>query len=382
MIVKQHLPLPARRARAYLNVLVDTYQPLTELEFARNSVMRHLVEHAKVMLAFRKIKETDKDTRVLVDLVTQLLTMERIIPIIDKLFPYQTLIEAIHTFGWKYVVSRAIVEGGKTSTCLDPTQIGTLLGAKETYKWKTPDGVVMSKGARGPFSVKENDAWKRRMLLFDAPDEELRIAYEQDQKTADFAAIQDIRKYRLMTRFQYDGNWYGLVIGPGVLKTFEANKIENLELAIIPFNTCMIELMQSAHNPSFEHFDGAVAIAGISIRNGNIVIEEWQTDTPYLFRRAGITGHVQMPELVIAALRVWARELRKTKVHLVTPYWIFKRYERFPLEKARLYTEEPERVGGTLIFDDRAKLSVKAPQTDEPLIPYDVRRHYYKFDLK
>ncbi len=151
------------------------------------------------------------------------------------------------------------------------------------------------------------------------------------------------------------------------------------EIAVWPKDPKIVSALGSIKNPSFEHADGAIALAAVSFSkcHSHLLVEEIQSDVPQLIKSSGVNdarlGSVvrKWPEIAFSAVCEFARKNAFKEFYVATPYRVIDRYHghMHPL-KSKVYFETLEKLGGQLVYDDESELCGWMDRE---------RQHYYRF---
>ncbi len=171
------------------------------------------------------------------------------------------------------------------------------------------------------------------------------------------------KKYRTRLDFEF-GTTYFALEASSFAEKWVCNPIGRLAVVLYPAEQQLRWALRKFADPSFEHSDGAVATSRLSVHSGHLILEEIQSDLAHLVHQSGLPPGDELIEL----LQTW-RELAMHSVHIfahqhgfghffaATPYRVFSRYGG-PMhpDKARLYFEGWENMGGQLVYDGSSDL--------------------------
>ncbi len=157
--------------------------------------------------------------------------------------------------------------------------------------------------------------------------------------------------------------------------------ISDLDIVVYPQDQKIIEAMKSIANLEFEHADGSIVAASILMKNKVLLVEEMQTEVPDLLRKAGLKKDVtKETEILLPILEDWeliameaiqlfANEHKFREFYVMTPWGVTRRYQSsiHPDKLTKIYFSVLQRLGGELVFDDKAKV-------------WNVPAYYWKFD--
>lgn len=176
--------------------------------------------------------------------------------------------------------------------------------------------------------------------------------------------IELLKSYSDDYVIDFEGLKLKVVAGPFAMKGFfHTNSV--LQMALYPLDESISTIINYVNDPRFSHADGAIAIAGMSIKEGTLILEEVQTDVPDLFRRAGyrvddflIRPLDRLVEMVLAAVREFCIRKSFRDIYASTPFRIFDRYknEVDPSKVNDIYYRELGRISSGLVFDDLADI--------------------------
>ncbi len=327
-ISAQHLPAPAKKARAYCNLLVDEYPKTKDYEFARNAFANAIVGEAKSYLHTlllspspsrriepKQLGEFVKQIKELVDGVDGKELTGRLL----ARYPGRQLHKTVRKKGFAYVVVAELLSLAKVERKLTQPTAALYEKMAEAYAEK--------KYAKVVFTKEENRAWERKVKQY-----------------MDIGLIRSVP-------FVFDGGNYELLIGIDVLKTAFGNE-RYRQFAILPRTDAAVRLMETIQDPSFEHFTGAVAIGHVlTLKKSLRLVEEVQSDANVLLRRHGRTERIPALKMAISALR--ASEVNSEGIFLATPFRVAHTYPdgELPFQKLKIYYDEAEESGGELVYD-------------------------------
>jgi len=180
-------------------------------------------------------------------------------------------------------------------------------------------------------------------------------------------------RYGLLATFTYRGAEFTLEGSPFAEKPLGA-PIGNFELVVYPRDPALVAALTALRDPSFEHADGAIALAALRIGKGGLLLEEIQSDVPTLLGKRGVQaadcliGLLQeWQQISLLAARTFATRYGFDRFYASTPWRIFTRYHGvMHPDKVRLYFDGMERLGGKLVYDEEPRLCIQ-PQ------------YYYRF---
>ena len=235
------------------------------------------------------------------------------------------------------------------------------------------------------FDKGETDNWRilrRKFLMLSAEDVYTALrkagATEPDPDKLTKDKIQRLirlhGKYATLGRLDLDDHDFLYEASPFAEKPV-GSPIGNFELAVYPTNGGLDRLMRLIADPTFEHADGAIALAAFTILENRLILEEVQSDVPDLLRRSALDGEVSelrkltedWQSIALAAARHFARKNGFSEFFASTPWRIFWKYmgSMHP-DKARVYFERMEKLGGQLVYDEQGQLG--------------LRQYYYRFE--
>ncbi len=236
------------------------------------------------------------------------------------------------------------------------------------------------------FDKKETSAWRiirRRFLTLSIDDvySALKIAgiTESDTDVGNKMWIRQIlnlhRKYATIGILDFNECRFLYEATPFAEKPV-GRPTGNFELAIYPTNLRIKHALRLIADPTFEHADGAIALASFTVSKTQLILEEIQSDVPDLLRRSSLNGEVsELRDLTenwqiiaLSAARNFARKNGFSEFFASTPWRIFWRYiGNMHPDKTRLYFETMEKLGGELVYDDKKELG--------------LAQYYYRFDV-
>ena len=252
-------------------------------------------------------------------------------------------------------------------------------------------------GNRMHFNSSENSAWQELRWY------SLKNNYNLTRKDLseivrrNFGPVSTAFELTLNRKFEHHGSKaynfdfcdYLVDFGPFALKPL--SRIKPLfGFAIYPgtdigVDTCsevnLNKMLSFISDPNFEHADGAIAIGGINIINGHVILEELQTDLIELAKRNKYYFQLNLPALKamrsvlenwhtlgLTIARILGADFGVGEIYVATPFRIFQRYKAtIHPEKAKYYFEKLEAAGGRLVYDDDSCID-------------SVNQYYYAFD--
>ncbi len=229
------------------------------------------------------------------------------------------------------------------------------------------------------FGAEDNAGWRFiRSHLFNGMNEDivfeaLRISNRDDADNEHIQRLLELhRRYAFMQTFAHGDRRFRLEASPFSEKPVGGPE-GNFEVVIYPVDEGLKDMMQAVADPTFEHADGAICMAAFTVGE-HLVLEEIQSDVPGLLKRKGIPELAQAikdwPHAVIEAARIVARRNGFGQILGATPWRLFQRYSGgLHPDKARLYFDTMERLGGVLVYDDAGEITPGS------------RQHYYRFDV-
>ncbi len=265
--------------------------------------------------------------------------------------------------------------------------------------------------ARIKFTQGETNAWRYIQNNFTKLDEAIilramrferfRKRYGREDRTRIRELLELHKKYAIRQAFEVNGHRLRLEASPFAERPI-GNPTGRFAIVVYPEEPRFIRSLKRIADPTFEHSDGALAVARITINNGRIILEEIQSDIETMLKAgAGVKmkdGVVDLEEtersiermlkrhlngdseklkplveewqkIVMQALRIFAKTHGFKEFYAATPHRVLSRYwGAMHPDKAKLYFDGWEKMGGTLVFDDKRELD-KLPQ------------YYYRFEL-
>ena len=246
---------------------------------------------------------------------------------------------------------------------------------------------------RALFSRRDNQAWRflhkhlfdgslTQQFVLDA------VRISRAQRPIDQTHLDTL--LRLHTKYGFTGSLYvndlqircpyfRMEASPFTEK-YVGQPIGNFEIAVYPTDALYF-MLQSIRDPSFEHADGAVALAALTIHDRYLILEEIQSDMPALLMRVPESNPYphelsllkslvdQWSFISLAAVREFARRHGFTEFFASTPSSILRRYcGTMHPDKTRIYFNTMEKLGGLLVDDESSELD-RRPQ------------FYWRFDV-
>jgi len=175
-------------------------------------------------------------------------------------------------------------------------------------------------------------------------------------------------KYAMRQSFELNGFRLRLEASPFAEKPI-GKPIGNFVIAVYPEDPQYIRPLKRISDPTFEHSDGAIAAARLTIRNGKLILEEIQSDVEAMLKLQQDEYGERLKPLVVEwknaameALRIFAMAHGFKEFYAATPYRVLSRYwgEMHP-DKVRLYFDGWEKMGGKFVYDSKYELD-KVPQ--------------------
>ena len=253
-------------------------------------------------------------------------------------------------------------------------------------------------GGRMKFDRCVNQAWRFiRKHLFDNLTEQIIFDAMKMSGEARIDQPEIDRLFRLHKKHAFRreisaNGWIFDVEGSPFTEKPIGNPVGNFELAVYPKDEPVRRFLAYIGDRSFEHADGALALAAFSILPDRLILEEIQTDVLDLVKRSN--GHrlddldaaySTMPPgfeamldgwrgILLAAVREFAKQNGFTEFYAATPWRVMFRYiGTMHPDKLRNYFEWMEKLGGQLVYDEKSecnsRYAIGHPQ------------YYYRFEV-
>ena len=175
--------------------------------------------------------------------------------------------------------------------------------------------------------------------------------------------------------------------------------IGNFDIVVYPTTEQMKCALLTVTDPTFEHANGSLAFAAITIKDKTLILEEIQTDVPDLFRRLRLTNLAvrrreaidraeetlapfmeKWPEIILESVRSFARRNSYLEFYAGTPWRVMRRYNgtMHPDKATKVYLDLMQKLGGQLVYDETQLLD-RTPQyywrfTTNPQTNEEIRR--------
>ncbi len=177
------------------------------------------------------------------------------------------------------------------------------------------------------------------------------------------------RKFAFRKEMKFNGMNFIVEASPFAEKGI-LEPISDLDIVVYPQDEEVMESVKAIANPEFEHADGAILIASLAIGKLGGMCEEIQTDIPDILRKAAVIRDVTKETEILApiieewqgiameAMRVFAQTDKFAEFYVVTPWGVTRRYQNsiHPDKLTNVYYSMIQRLGGELVFDDKAEL--------------------------
>ncbi len=358
VLTKPRVSSSACRARAYLNLPVTTYPSKKDGHFARLAFIRafarcaHAALPARLLEKLHELESAEAQSRSFEDtmvraqkecLIRNLLqlhsetTHESLERGLVGRFLKDGLLDNARECGWMSVAVRALLHLNRARRGMETGEIYYTQALGAFFK--------AERATRTSFGHAHTE-WKCRLRA----QREILEAYP----------------------FTFEGLPYRVLFGPNILKNFEEPGY--VEFAVFPCEPSLISLLCSIHDPTFEHFDGALAIGRLRVTGHGLIIEETQSDIPDLLRRRGL--HATIPSVPAIALSAVGRLAESEQgVFLATPYRIFHTWWKgsFRFRKAAIYCKAAKQAGGVLVHDEEGALTFPSGR----LVTSDPQHYWY-----
>ena len=231
------------------------------------------------------------------------------------------------------------------------------------------------------FTDRQTNAWHyvRRDLMNGIDEAIIRKALEiQKNTTCPPRVVWNHLKlhetYKLAGSFEVEGVGVRFEASPFAEKPI-AGRENRLAIVIYPKDVELIAAMEKIADPTFEHSDGALAVARVSFHDNHVILEEIQSDAETLLRRSKKEQPKELkefiakwPKIAMESTRIFCRTHGFREFYAATPYRVLLRYGG-PMhpDKTKIYFDGLEKMGGKLVYDDQRELD-------------NMSQYYYVFE--
>ncbi len=312
---------------------------------------------------------------------------ERQVAMVRENGPYAFFLECVN----ETIMAQLGIVRAEMESCGDPRlqEIELDVVIASFYIFMIKDNMIMKKRAeknanglgRGLFTFEDNVAYRfienmRESVEFNDLIAAACLAYG-NVNTAALARLYPLyRDYYSRHEFWIRGQRFEVTASPFAEKRIGV-PIGNFSLQVRPVERALKAELEGICDPAFEHADGAIATARLTIGKNGWIIEELQSDIATMVRERDLSiskelrGCIENSNVIaMAATAELAQSNGTESLYLATPWRTIQRYYGMhPHKTTTTYFKFPENNGGELVFDDRSELD-KVPQ------------HYYRFTVQ